>query len=74
MKIIDGKAVAAEVELETRARIEALQARGIIPGLAVVLIGEDPASQAYVRSKDRTCASLGMHSRKFELPASTTQQ
>ena len=74
MKLIDGKAVAAEVELETKSRIEALKARGITPGLAVVLIGEDPASQAYVRNKDRTCAALGMHSRKFELPASTTQE
>jgi methylenetetrahydrofolate dehydrogenase (NADP+)/methenyltetrahydrofolate cyclohydrolase len=74
MKLIDGKAVAAEVELETKTRIEALKARGITPGLAVVLIGEDPASQAYVRNKDRTCASLGMYSRKIELPASTTQE
>ena len=74
MKLIDGKAVAAEVELETRTRIEALKDRGITPGLAVVLIGEDPASQAYVRNKDRTCAALGMHSRKFELPASTSQE
>ena len=46
MKLIDGKAVAAEVELETKARIEALKARGITPGLAEVLVGEDPASQA----------------------------
>jgi methylenetetrahydrofolate dehydrogenase (NADP+)/methenyltetrahydrofolate cyclohydrolase len=74
MKLIDGKAVAAKVELETRARIDALKSRGITPGLAVVLIGEDPASQAYVRNKDRTCASLGMHSRKFELPATATQE
>lgn len=74
MKLIDGKAVAAEVELETRARIEALKSRGITPGLAVVLVGEDPASQAYVRNKDRTCAALGMHSRKIELPAGTTQE
>ena len=63
MKLIDGKAVAAEVELETKARIEALKARGITPGLAVVLVGED-----------KTCAALGMHSRKIELPASTTQE
>lgn len=74
MKLIDGKAVAAEVELETRARIETLKARGITPGLAVVLVGEDPASQAYVRNKDRTCASLGMYSRKIEMPATTTQE
>ena len=74
MNLIDGKAVAAKVELETRARIDALKSRGITPGLAVVLIGEDPASQAYVRNKDRTCASLGMDSRKFELPATATQE
>jgi methylenetetrahydrofolate dehydrogenase (NADP+)/methenyltetrahydrofolate cyclohydrolase len=74
MTLIDGKAVAAEVEVETRARIEALQSRGITPGLAVVLVGENPASQAYVRNKDRTCAALGMFSRKIELPASTTQE
>ena len=74
MKLIDGKAVAAEVELETKTRIEALKSRGITPGLAVVLVGENPASQAYVRNKDRTCAALGMHSRKIELPATTTQE
>lgn len=74
MKLIDGKAVAATVEQETRVRIEALKARGITPGLAVVLVGEDPASQAYVRNKDRTCAALGMYSRKIELSATTTQE
>ena len=74
MRLIDGKAVAAEVQIETLARIEGLKARGITPGLAVVLVGEDPASRAYVRNKDRTCAALGMFSRKIELPASTTQE
>ncbi len=73
MKLIDGKSVAAEVEQETRTRIEMLKTRGITPGLAVVLVGEDPASQAYVRNKDRTCAALGMYSRKIEMPATTTQ-
>ena len=52
MNLIDGKAVAAKVELETRARIEILKSRGVTPGLAVVLIGENPASQSYVRNKD----------------------
>jgi methylenetetrahydrofolate dehydrogenase (NADP+)/methenyltetrahydrofolate cyclohydrolase len=74
MRLIDGKAVAAEVQIETLTRIEGLKARGITPGLAVVLVGEDPASKAYVRNKDRTCAALGMFSRKIELPASTTQE
>ena len=71
--IIDGKATAARCLAETAQRIACLRARGITPGLAVVLVGENPASQAYVRSKDRTCRELGMHSRKIELPADTSQ-
>ena len=74
MKLLDGKAVAAEVNEETKLRIAALAARGITPGLAVILVGENPASQAYVRNKDRTCAALGMYSRKIELPAATSQE
>ena len=72
--IIDGKATAARCNEETARDIAALRAQGITPGLAVVLLGEHPASQAYVRSKDKTCRELGMHSRKLELPASTTQE
>jgi methylenetetrahydrofolate dehydrogenase (NADP+)/methenyltetrahydrofolate cyclohydrolase len=73
MQIIDGKAVAEKIESQTRASVERLRARGITPGLAVILVGADPASQAYVRSKDRMCRSLGMHSLKHELPAHTSQ-
>lgn len=72
-RIIDGKAVAASVLDECRAEAEALKARGITPGLAVVLVGDDPASKVYVGSKARTCADLGFYSRKIELPAETTQ-
>lgn len=72
-RIIDGKAVAANVLEECRVEAEALKARGITPGLAVVLVGEDPASKVYVGSKARTCADLGFYSRKIELPAETTQ-
>jgi methylenetetrahydrofolate dehydrogenase (NADP+)/methenyltetrahydrofolate cyclohydrolase len=72
--IIDGKATAARCNEETGRDIAALRARGITPGLAVVLLGEHPASQAYVRSKDKTCRELGMNSRKLELPAATTQE
>jgi methylenetetrahydrofolate dehydrogenase (NADP+)/methenyltetrahydrofolate cyclohydrolase len=72
--IIDGKATAARCNEETARDIAALRTQGITPGLAVVLLGEHPASQAYVRSKDKTCRELGMHSRKLELPASTTQE
>jgi methylenetetrahydrofolate dehydrogenase (NADP+)/methenyltetrahydrofolate cyclohydrolase len=73
MERIDGAAVAAKVMEETKARIAALAKRGVRPGLAVVLVGDDPASRAYVRSKDRKAAELGLHSVKHELPADTSQ-
>jgi methylenetetrahydrofolate dehydrogenase (NADP+)/methenyltetrahydrofolate cyclohydrolase len=73
MQRIDGAAVAAKVMEETKARIAALANRGVRPGLAVVLVGDDPASRAYVRSKDRKAAELGLHSVKHELPADTSQ-
>lgn len=71
---IDGAAVAAKVLVETKQRVDALRQRGIQPGLAVVLVGDDPASRAYVRSKDRKAAELGLYSVKEELPADTTQE
>ena len=74
MILIDGKATAARVLEECRATLTTLAASGIRPGLAVVLVGDDPASKAYVGSKDRTCRDLGMHSVKLELPATTTQE
>jgi methylenetetrahydrofolate dehydrogenase (NADP+)/methenyltetrahydrofolate cyclohydrolase len=73
MQRIDGAAVAAKVMEETKARIAVLAQRGVRPGLAVVLVGDDPASRAYVRSKDRKAAELGLHSVKHELPADTSQ-
>ena len=72
--IIDGKATAARCNEETARDIAALRTQGITPGLAVVLLGEHPASQAYVRSKDKTCRERGMHSRKLEVPAAPTQE
>ena len=72
-QIIDGAAIAARVLAECRADIEKLRAAGRTPGLAVVLVGDDPASRAYVRSKDRMCHELGLHSVKLELPATTSQ-
>ena len=71
--VIDGKSVAAAVLEECRAEAAALTAKGITPGLAVVVVGDDPASKVYVGSKARTCADLGFHSVKIELPAETTQ-
>ncbi|HEY0791652.1 MAG TPA: bifunctional methylenetetrahydrofolate dehydrogenase/methenyltetrahydrofolate cyclohydrolase FolD [Chthoniobacterales bacterium] len=73
MNLIDGRAVAARINEETRDQIARLQQQGIRPGLAVVLVGENPASVVYVRNKDRTSQELGLHSQKIELPASTTQ-
>ena len=73
-KIIDGKAIAAEVNEETRRRVEALRAAGRIPGLAVVLVGDDPASQVYVNAKAMKCAELGIHSDKRVLPADATME
>ncbi len=72
-QIIDGRAIAENVYAQLRGEIAELKARGITPGLAVVLVGDDPASRAYVRSKDKMCRELGLHSVKLELPANTTQ-
>jgi methylenetetrahydrofolate dehydrogenase (NADP+)/methenyltetrahydrofolate cyclohydrolase len=72
-RMLDGKSVAAAVLDECRAEVEALKSRGTTPGLAVVLVGDDPASQVYVGSKVRTCGELGIFSRKIELPANTAQ-
>jgi methylenetetrahydrofolate dehydrogenase (NADP+)/methenyltetrahydrofolate cyclohydrolase len=73
-EIIDGKKTAARCLAETADEIAALKKSGITPGLAVVLIGENSASLAYVRAKDKTCCELGMLSRKIELPADTPQE
>lgn len=73
MNLIDGKAVAEKVHAETRTRIKSLATRGIVPGLAVILVGENPASRSYIRAKDKTAARLGLYSKKIELPESTTQ-
>ena len=72
--LIDGKAAATRVFEECRAEIAELKDKGSTPGLAVVLVGDDPASRAYVRSKDRRCEDLGVFSRKLELAADTTQE
>lgn len=72
--LIDGKAVAAKIREGLAAEIAELKAQGKIPGLAVVLVGEDPASQVYVGSKVRACEELGLYSQKWELPADTTQE
>ena len=71
--LIDGRAVAEKVYVDLRGQIAELKSKGVTPGLAVVLVGDDPASRAYVRSKDKMSRELGLHSVKLELPASTSQ-
>src|SRR5437870_10242255 len=72
-KVIDGRAIAEKVYVDLRREIAKLKSQGVTPGLAVVLVGDHPASRAYVRSKDKMCRELDLHSVKLELPASTTQ-
>ena len=71
--IIDGKAVAASVLADVATRVQALQARGVVPGLAAVLVGEDPASVTYVAGKERDARSVGMASFVQRLPATLSQ-
>lgn len=73
-KIIDGKVISEEIKQEVAEEVKKLQAeKGITPGLAVILVGEDPASQSYVKSKEKTSVKLGMHSEVYRLPESTSQ-
>ncbi len=73
MQNIDGKAVAKAVKEQVKAECEALKEKGVVPGLAVILVGDDPASQVYVRNKERACEECGFYSEKYALPADTTQ-
>ena len=74
MQLIDGKSVSLKVLDECALEVEKISAKGIKPGLAVVLVGNDPASKAYVGSKVKACQKLGIHSVKIELPEDTTQE
>ena len=71
---LDGKALALQVREEIARRTEALKARGVTPGLAVILVGDDPASEIYVRNKGIACEKAGMRSVTVRLPAGTTQE
>jgi methylenetetrahydrofolate dehydrogenase (NADP+)/methenyltetrahydrofolate cyclohydrolase len=71
--LIDGRAIAEKVYVDMRGEIADLRSKGLTPGIAVVLVGDDPASRAYVRSKDKMSRELGLHSVKLELPESTSQ-
>ena len=71
---MDGKAVSAKVKEQVAQEVAALQGQGVCPGLAVVIVGEDPASRIYVNNKKKACQATGIHSEEYDLPASTTQE
>ena len=73
-RIIDGKQVAAEIRTELKDEIARLKTRGIVPGLCVILVGDDPASQSYVTGKERACGEIGIYSDDNRLPAETSQE
>ena len=73
MAIINGKEVSAAVRARVAKETEELKVKGITPGLAVIIVGEDPASQVYVRNKERACEEVGFFSEKYALPENTTQ-
>jgi methylenetetrahydrofolate dehydrogenase (NADP+)/methenyltetrahydrofolate cyclohydrolase len=72
-RIIDGKRVAAEIRAELKDEVGKLKKRGIVPGLGVILVGDDPASKSYVTSKERSCAEMGIYSDDNRLPGETPQ-
>ncbi len=72
-RLIDGTAIGAEIRAEVAGRTSRFSAQGIVPGLAVVLVGEDPPSQIYVRSKAKACVEAGMYSEIVALPADTSE-
>lgn len=74
MNIIDGKAVSKKVKEDVKAECEQLKAKGVTPGLAVIIVGDDPASQVYVHNKEVACEACGFYSVKYALTAETTQE
>lgn len=72
-KLIDGKAIAAEVREQVKRNVERLERKGITPGLAVIIVGDDPASRTYVNNKKKACEQAGIYSEEYALPANTTQ-
>ncbi len=73
-QIIDGKAVSRQVRERVANETAKLKEKGVTPGLAVIIVGEDPASQVYVKNKEKACEEVGFYSEKFALPENTTQE
>ena len=74
MRLIDGKVISASVKERVKAEVEALKMEGITTGLAVIIVGEDPASKVYVSNKKKACEALGIISEEYALPEDTTQE
>lgn len=73
-QILDGKAVSARVKERVAGEVKELKAKGVTPGLAVILVGEDPASRVYVTNKEKDCTAVGINSVEYKLPADTKQE
>ncbi len=72
-KLLDGKAISAEMREELKVRVAALKAKDVVPGLGVLLVGDDPASRSYVTAKEKACEHVGIHSEEVRLPADATR-
>ena len=73
-QIIDGKAISAQIKEELKEEVSSLKSRGIQPGLAVIIVGSDPASRIYVNLKKKDCEELGILSKEYALPKETTEE
>ena len=73
-KILDGKAIAQDIRAELKARVTELKKQGIVPGLGVLLVGDDPASRSYVTAKEKACEETGLYSREIKLPATASHK
>jgi methylenetetrahydrofolate dehydrogenase (NADP+) / methenyltetrahydrofolate cyclohydrolase len=73
-KILDGKAIAQDIRAELKARVAELKKQGIVPGLGVLLVGDDPASRSYVTAKEKACEETGLYSREIKLPAAASHK
>jgi methylenetetrahydrofolate dehydrogenase (NADP+)/methenyltetrahydrofolate cyclohydrolase len=69
--LIDGKSIAGKIRGEIAVEVNRLESQGIIPGLAVILVGDNPASKVYVSMKEKACRDVGIHSDEYKLPAET---
>ena len=72
-RILDGREISRQMRAELKTDVDALRARGVVPGLGVLLVGDNPASRSYVTAKEKACEETGLHSREINLPATATR-